>query len=304
MRILLRTLVAIALPLGGCTSMAAMQRPVASSDLKLSICPSSDEVREAHSLPFAERGAFRDLVISNCVKAIDRRYQIFKAQLHEESSSSKLATAIIATGTSAIGTFAKADVARRLAAGNAFVLGASGAIDKSVFFDQTLPALEASMDARRDVILTRIIDSQRGDPEGRAYSLVSAGYDLDAYQNAGNLYAAVAQLTQAAAASAQAASKERQDAQINLFTLGQYNRPGPGIAARFDALYAKVRGYKDPNDAAKLDGILANLKIEAGDQWTFEAKRAAVIGAIKRQELVRDQNEQAANAATLEGFVK
>jgi len=296
-------LVAASLPMGGCASMRAMQQPVRAKDLGHSVCPSGAQIREATGTvrPADERAAFRDGVISDCVKAIDARYLTFKAQLHTEASGTRLTTAVAATGAAAIGTFARADIARRLAAGSAFALGTSAAVDKNVFFDQALPALEAAMDARRDVVLKRIVEAQKADRLAETYTLVGAGYDLDAYQQAGNLYGAVADLTRGAVQKAQEAARELGEAQAR--PLGGYNPPELGVSERYDKLYAKIRAYRAPADEQKLKAAMDAMKVVVSEQASFDARKAALIGDIKRRE-IGPPDTQVVEAIKLEGIIK
>jgi hypothetical protein len=102
----------------------------------------------------------------------------------------------------------KSKTAKQFSQGALAVAGIGAAVDKDVFYQQTLPAIESSMDAKRDLILKGIVDSEKGDPTATSYTLESAGIDLDAYESAGNIYAAISELITTANGSAQAAKAE------------------------------------------------------------------------------------------------
>lgn len=198
------------LMLSGCAAIAGMQEPVTPADFTKdqSSCPSHADLDNPRNTDPSSAGLYRDEVIAACIKAIDRHYAEFKASLHRESASANLATDIVSLGLSGGASVAGGGVARGLSAGSAFVSGTGKSINKDVFFDMTLPAIEASMDAGRSHVLKGIVDAQRSDSTGRKYTLARAGYDIDAYEAAGNLYVAISQLTKTASAAAEAAQAD------------------------------------------------------------------------------------------------
>lgn len=289
--------------LPGCASVSAVQTPITVADLGGGVCPTRQQLSQAASLTGVALGSFRDIVISECVKAINRNYGQFKLQMHNEATSTRLTAGILASGAAAIGSFARADIGRRLAAGNSFVLGASAVIDKEIFFQQTLPALEASMDANRDRILTRIVDAQRTDLEAKTYSLISAGYDLDAYQSAGNLYAAVSELTRSAAAEAEQAREERILSETRVIDLGTFVPVEATARDRYQTLTRRVRGYREPADAAKVEAIGVALGLRFTPEISFEDRKGAITGEIVKRVHVSGAARQEAVLVELERLI-
>ncbi len=271
---------------GACTSIKAVQRPITAADITPGfICPSNEEIQENErsALQGVARGQHRDRVIMGCIKAINKSYGAFKLQMHEEKTGFALGTDLVALGATTGATFAGKKLAQRLTAGAAFSIGAGASIEKNVFYQLTLPAIEASMDARRDKILTSIINAQKADPNGERFTLAMAGYELDALQAAGNIYAAVSDLTKAAGAVAEVARKERVDAEEKAYDLGTFKEMDKPVLQSLDALVQKIRGMSEPADSAALDVIAAKLEIVKNDAEPFEERQSGIVLAIKRQ---------------------
>lgn len=290
----------------GCSSISAVQRPINSADLSVGFCPSRTDLEEARGKQGAELARIRDEMISQCVKAINRGYTEFKINLHRESTGTRVVTGILSASASAVGTFAKPELAKRLAAGNAALVGASATLDKEAFYQQTLPAIEASMDANRDRILKRIVDSQLRDPNAISYSLVSAGFDLDAYQQAGNIYAAITELTTTASREAADARDERMEAQTAVLDLGTAVRIDAGGQARLSNVAQSILGLTDdvPGNA-RLNVIASGAGLTFPPSvTTFDAKRAFLIQQLNRRVRTTDEAEMERQLALFEQLVK
>lgn len=271
---------------GACTSIKAVQRPITAADITPGfICPSNEEVQENEraALQGVARGQHRDRVIMGCIKAINKSYGAFKLQMHEEKTGFALGTDLVALGATTGATFAGKKLAQRLTAGAAFSIGAGASIEKNVFYQLTLPAIEASMDARRDKILTSIINAQKADPNGDRFTLAMAGYELDALQAAGNIYAAVSDLTKTAGAVAEVARKERVDAEEKAYDLGTFKEVDKAVLQSFDALLEKVWALSDPTGEAILDAIATKLEIVKNEAEPFEERQSDVVLEIKRR---------------------
>lgn len=269
-----------------CTSIKAVQRPITVTDIAPSfICPSKQEIEENEqpALQGTARGQHRDRVIMGCIKAINKSYAAFKLQMHEEKTGFALGSDILALGATTGATFAKKKLAQRLTAGAAFAIGTGASIEKNVFYQLTLPAIEASMDARRDKILTSIINAQKADPHGDRFTLAMAGYELDALQAAGNMYAAVSDLTKTAGAVAEVARKERVDAEEKAYDLGQFKAMDKSALQSLDALVQKIWAMSEPGDTAALDAIAAKLEIASNDAEPFAERQGGVVRKIKRR---------------------
>lgn len=186
---------AMGLVLGGCAGFNGVQDPIKSPDLATTICPDSSQLVAFASTSNEGRGGlapkdFRDSVINNCINAINTKFYDFTKRLRIESTSTKLG-ADLATLTLA-GLAATGNGAKNSAAAIEGLVGAGAAINKDIYFDQTLPALVSAMIINRNDVLKRIRAAQRR--EASDYTLGEAGSDLWDLQNASNVDAAIKQL--------------------------------------------------------------------------------------------------------------
>lgn len=155
------------------------------------------------------RRAYRDYIASSYSSAIDARYRAFVDQLSSSDRGSALGIDLLLLGLTGATALVAETAVDELATVSAIAAGAGATIDKRLFFDRTLPALIASMDAERAVIRAEIA-RKRGSPVER-YSLDEAIDDLRRLQDAGRLDRAVARVTRIAEAD-RAAQQARLDA--------------------------------------------------------------------------------------------
>lgn len=285
--------------LAGCTAIGGNQRPVNATDMadpsKAVVCPSKDQLDDFAGADPGQKAVIRDNVIYECVKAIDANYLAFKVSLHQESSVTNLVSDIASLGLTTGASLATGKTAQRLAAGGAFVIGSGAAINKDVFYQQTLPAIEASMDARRDRILTGIVDAQKNDPVGTSFTLTNAGISLGAYERAGDIYAAISELTRNAAAKAEEEKGKLTDAQAQPpEDLGLFIAIDDSLSADYHALLIAINAWKDPADRPKLDLVARYLKIDPAKAATFAEERRLVRMGIRTKVRVPSVDEQRA----------
>ena len=252
----------VSLALGGCASISGGPDRVTAADVtKLAlICPSEIDLtgRPAEEAP----GAYRDRIVLKCVSVIDAKYAAYVKGLSVDRTTTELVTDVGAqalTGVAAVATSARA--AAKLAAGSSFLLGVNGAVNKDLFYQQTLPAIVASMDTRRSKFLTDIVQAQVSDPDAKIYTLARAGFDINRYQDAGNMLSAIRELTANASQSADVAAALLTEAQMN-FDNGTANLDTPvDIKARVNAAAAAVRALAaKAGSEGKLRAILTKLK--------------------------------------------
>jgi len=251
----------LATALAGCASMRGSQEPLTASDLDRhpAICPDETQLEAAHNNE--NNGQYRDRIIMVCVKAITVKYRAFIDQLSFESGIANLGTDLIAQGLSTAASVVDgANLAKRLAAGSALSLGVGSTINKDLFYKQALPAIVASMEARRSKILTAIAKAQNEDRAGKIYTLDRAGYDLDMLEQAGSLTMAVRELTSIAVDNANQAEKERQLAERAL-DFGVVQQTTPAIDQRVKAVNTALRKLAADGKEAELRRIAAELGI-------------------------------------------
>lgn len=241
--------------LTACSSYGGMQEPLSSSDKYQSICPSQADISRFEAATPETRGTIRDDVLSECIDRVDQKYQQFKVQLQKEFVGTNLTIDLLSLGLASGATLASGSTAKNLSAGAATVIGAGTAINKDVFFQQTLPAIESSMDANRDKVHTLIIDAESRDSKAVSYTLSRARSDIEAYQDAGNIYTAISKLTAGANQDASDAKTALQNAKVDYAAIIVQS----DVAKRLQALSDYLNSLSDPGDASKLDAIVTAL---------------------------------------------
>jgi hypothetical protein len=296
-----------ALSLTGCASISAMQKPVTLADTKEQfVCPTGGQLDSFNAMTGVKRGQYRNKIVFECVKAINRRYDGFKLSLHKESTSAGLVTDLATLGLTTGAAVAGKTAAKWLAAGGALSAGTGATISKDIFYQQTLPALEASMDARRDKVLASILDAESADPLGEKYTLTNAGFDLEAYQGGGNLYAAISELTKTAVNNATNAKAEVDQAKQGLI-LDVGGEPGtldPSVQVRLHDLVVKIYQLKETTDDAKLASIAGKLKVAFQPNDQFVDKQARVVAKLNDLSRNGDAASQATAVTNLETDLK
>lgn len=292
----------VLLLMGGCASIRGMQEPVTQADLKQTVCPSQPQIDQYHRLTGLDAGNLRNAIIYQCVIAIDSRYQAFKVDLQKESVGSNLAGDILAFGLTTGAAVSTSGTAKGLAAAGAFVTGVRTTINKDVFYEATLPAIESSMDANRAVILTAILTALKSDPLAQSYSLESAGIDLMRYQNAGNIYVAISELNRVAKENAVKETRKLEEAQSKVIGSFKAVVLTPDVTERVKALTGAVRALTEA-DRTQLDRIAGALGLEPGTDQSFAEEQARVVAAIVERAQNPDPQQQEAQISSLEASI-
>lgn len=271
------------LGLAGCAAINGMQEPLTADQaatIRL-VCPTQEQraASDAMADGVGKRN-YRDGVVADCVKMIDGKYADFKMRLHKDAAISNLSTDLLALGLSGAASLTTGVTANQFAEGATVVTGARTAINKDVFYEQTLPAVEAAMDANRSKVLASIINAEKSDPDGKSYTLAAAGIDLDSYEQAGNIYTAIAGLTQTATTTAQNAATDVATAQELPYVA---KIVAPDIFPRLLRVTKAIRSIPaGPPGQPLLDSIAKALGVPIQPGASFVAERAAVLDAINR----------------------
>jgi hypothetical protein len=138
----------------------------------------------------AARMATRNEIIFARMRAYDIAFADFEKRLYGDGNAvtlgSDLVGLVLAGLTATTGTAATKSA---LGAASAGVIGANTAINKDLYYQKTVPALLAQMQAERLQAKLPIVDGIKlSDAE---YPLILAYIDLDAYKNAGSIPAAI-----------------------------------------------------------------------------------------------------------------
>ncbi|UIF89361.1 hypothetical protein [Cupriavidus sp. UYPR2.512] len=173
-----------------------------------------------------------------------------------------------------------------LAAASAGVIGAKGVINTDVFYQKTLPALVAQMQAGRQNVKVRI--EAGGAKPVSEYSIDQALSDVSAYYVAGSVPSAISQITQQAAASQNDAiqkvekiRRESADPQLTATVrLLKWLYPGGNERKKIDATKeaALKKWQKDNADSSHPE--IATMKTddflhESGDAVELAREKAA-----------------------------
>jgi hypothetical protein len=291
--------------LSGCTSVEGRQKRLTPSYLTKfgAVCPTEDQLQAPH--PAETNGAYRDRVMMVCIKAINGRYAEFVGELSTESNGINLIANVTSqTLATAASLVTKARLARELAAGSALATGLNGAVNKELFYKQALPAIIASMDAKRSKVLTGIVQSQNSDPEAKTYTLARAGPDLDTYQDAGSLTTAVLELTDAAVDNATAASEQLQQAERTI-AIGTFNPRTPlAIMDRERQSADFIISLADDDQTAALNAISASLNAASLEADATAGDLSAAIRIKNHEVTTLPEDQQGARMLSIETELK
>jgi hypothetical protein len=139
----------------------------------------------------------RNEIILARVHAYDIVFADFEKRLYGDGNGVTLGgdlVALVLTGLTA--TVGSAGTKAALGAAATGVIGAKSAIDKDLYYQKTVPALLAQMEADRLKALAPITTGMK--QSDADYPLLEAYIDLDAYKNAGSIPAAINAVNKAA----------------------------------------------------------------------------------------------------------
>jgi hypothetical protein len=142
-----------------------------------------------------KRQSIRDDIVYGRMRAYDIEFSLFQRALNSNGNGINVGgdlTALVLNGLGA--TTGNAGTKSALAAASAGVIGAEGAVNKDLFYQQTVPAIIAQMEANRTVVKLAIFRGlARSDAD---YSLPRAESDLLDLNDAGSLPNAINNITQ------------------------------------------------------------------------------------------------------------
>jgi hypothetical protein len=193
--------------LTGCASFAGY--PALSSDPKgelkaLQQLFTQDVIAACENVPTQE---CRNKILEARVRAIDLNYYQFVQSLFIEHNTSNLLADVSALGLGAAGAVVAGSVTKAaLAASSAGIVGVKGAVDTDLFYQKTLPALVAQMEAQRKAALVPIVGGLAQPIAG--YSLQQGLSNVETYYVAGTLPGAIAGIIGDAGAKATDADKK------------------------------------------------------------------------------------------------
>jgi len=151
--------------------------------------------------------AIRDDIVLNRMHVYDMEFTLFVRDLSSANNILSLGSDLTALTLNGLGaTTGDAPTKAALAAASGGVIAANGDVNKDIFYQKTVPAIIAQMEADRTKAETTILGGlAKPDSE---YSLQRAELDLDTLNNAGSLNTAVSNITQQSG-TAQAQSQQK-----------------------------------------------------------------------------------------------
>ncbi|HEX6660996.1 MAG TPA: hypothetical protein VF067_03905 [Sphingomicrobium sp.] len=196
--------------LAGCTSFEGAPRPVISlrdnlamlTDYKIPIAIENFDGLTQSDPAAAVR--YRNKVMTIYMNAMDAQYALFRRKLNDQRKGTNLGLDLATLGLTGavplVATGAK-DVLGALANG---ATSSRTAIDKELYFEQTLPALLATMDAERDDAKTNLITNMK--KSAADYPMAIAFADLNSYEASASFERATDKLTSSASADRQSSA--------------------------------------------------------------------------------------------------
>lgn len=287
-------IIAIALLLGGCSSMRSGGAP----DPVFSIQDDLNALKESLSAyasvatyhAGAKTAETRNAFVDARVAMANLAYIQFISDLTADKQQIDTASEMLVLGLNLLGTTATGVRAKgNLAALAAGVSGSKATIDKNFFYEKTSTALVAMMSARRKEVLVRIVEGTRN-PLAQ-YTFTQALADTYEYYAAGTLSAAIMSV-QADASSRDAQAEQKL---VNLGELVVLTDEQIGERETVtNAIIALLKG----NDLSSIQGALKLLGLEGLKQANLAEAKASLRDNYRR--VLRDKPDL---AKTLKGKI-
>lgn len=189
--------------------------------------PSSASASEPNPLPVAAQELVdatsttqRNQLLQRRLIMIDAAYVDFISTLRRQKTVTDLATSLAGLAIGVAGTLADGVAAKtNYAAAGTLLTGGAAVVDQTLYYEQTVIALVAAMDANRAAVRVNILRGMNQDLAN--YTADDAYADLQTYERAGTLLAAIAYVQSTAKQAKDAADSDIRD--IVALTPAQYD---------------------------------------------------------------------------------
>lgn len=219
----------LAAVLGGCATIeGAPARLPDSQNAIARLDPYYAETLQNYYASGSDPVQVRNRFIETRMAVIDAQYADFREALYREGVSTHFLVDTAVLGLNLGGTLTPAASTKGiLAAISGGLVGTRAAAEKNLYFDKTMPALLAQMEALRKTVRLEIVRRMRLDAAN--YPLSQAEYDLQQYYAAGTIPGAIVGITLEAAeaerkATAALAGEIRERLVKEGFDVGQAGR--------------------------------------------------------------------------------
>ena len=162
-----------------------------------------DQDKQYNSLAIGSpvRLALRNEIVLGRMRAYDLEFDDFERRLNSDATGITAGGDLVLLILGGLGATTGASATKAaLAAASAGIVGAQAAIDKDLYYQKTLPALLAQMEANRAKVKLAILTGLNLDDT--KYSLPRAELDLDGLKRAGGIPASIQDITQKAVSDA------------------------------------------------------------------------------------------------------
>lgn len=178
------------------------------------------------ALKLTGRQAIRDDVVLSRMHIYDMEFTLFVRDLSGGNNTFSIGTDLTALALNGLGaTTGNAGTKAALAAASGGVIASNGAINKDLFYQKTVPAIIAQMEADRQKAEATILNGL-SHPDV-VYPLQRANLDLDILNDAGSLNSAVAKITQQSSNE-----KTKTQDQMNRFSTSAMARTASAVKIR------------------------------------------------------------------------
>jgi hypothetical protein len=238
----------------------------------------------------------RDTIIFARMRAYDIEFADFERRLYGDGNGVTLGSDLIGLVLAGLtATTGNAATKSALGAASAGVIGAKAAIDKDLYYQKTIPALLAQMEADRLKALEPITKGMK--QSDADYPLMQAYIDLDTCKTAGSIPTAINAVNQSAANAKDAAQQiimnERPSAADQLTYIGTVQSKLKTLTT--DAQYLALAKAMQQNLAGRSQQIQSLVKTidPKGARLTGNAQKARqVINAWIGEDDLSPANQQ------------
>ena len=151
-------------------------------------------LRRYLAAPPLKQKELRNGFIETRTALIDQSYAGFRQTLYTQRVGMNVGVDLATLGLNAVGAVTGSAPAKTgLHALSGGLIGSKASVDKNVFFDRTMPALLAQMEAQRSAVRLRLLGGMMVGPD--RYPLLQARADLEEYYVAGTMVGAIGSIT-------------------------------------------------------------------------------------------------------------
>ena len=274
--------------------------------------PDGDILETYRNLSAADRRSYRDEVVYARMMATDLRFATFKKAIYNEGVATNLSLDIIGVGLGAAGAATTVEsTSRILSALSGGIAGSTTAVNKNLYYERTLPALIALMDAERERIKADIFEGLGNSVDD--YPLGQALVDLERYFEVGSIPGAIAAITTTAGQTKDMAGDRLAAVRTAAFTTTAARQRVDKLLDAVDSLPRDAAWRILQNPPSRLDPFIAAAVTarlggrplaQAFDLLAGSAAADARGKALLKMVLVLIDDRSAANLAKWEAAIK